>query len=66
MRDIHFPMKRTILALLATALLLPTLHAEEDKDSNENRSSNLTPTAPRPVNMANPNKPTWQAEPHGK
>jgi len=60
-------MKKSIMALMATSLLLTPIHAEDDDDTSENaRSSSLTPTAPRPVNMANPNKPTWQAEPHGK
>ena len=59
-------MKRTLFTLLTATLLLTPLHAEEDNDSDNDRSSSLTPTSPRPVNMANPNKPTWQAEPHGK
>jgi len=60
-------MKKTFIALLATSLLLAPLRAEDDDNSSDNdRSSSLTPTAPRPVNMANPNKPSWQAEPHGK
>jgi hypothetical protein len=56
--------QKHILALLATTFLLANLHAEDQDDSSKN--SVLTPTSPRPVNMANPNKPTWQAEPHGK
>lgn len=59
-------MKSITLFLLLATLLLPSLHAEQEQSSQQNRSSRLTPTAPRPVNMANPVKPGWQAEPHGK
>ena len=59
-------MKRALFTLLTAILILSPLHAEEDHDSDNDRSSSLTPNSPRPVNMANPNKPTWQAEPHGK
>jgi len=40
----------------------------EDKDQGQEtqKSSKMTMNAPRPANMANPNKPAWLAERHGK
>jgi hypothetical protein len=58
-------MKKIIILL--TALSLPlSLHSAEGENDTDQKSSNLTPNAPRPVTMANPNKPAWLAEPHGK
>jgi hypothetical protein len=60
-------MKIILCLFLALILPLSPLRAEKDeKDQNNQKSSNLTMNAPRPANMANPNKPSWQAEPHGK
>ena len=62
-------MKKILLCLTLMGLTLPCLHAQNrdtDKDSDNDRSSALTPTAPRKVTMASPVKPGWQAEPHGK
>jgi hypothetical protein len=60
-------MKKIIILLTALSLPLSILCAEEEKnDNDQKKSSNLTPNAPRPVTMANPNKPAWLAEPHGK
>lgn len=62
-------MKKILLSLTLAGLALPCLHAQDrdaDQDNDSNRSSALTPTAPRKVTMANPVKPGWQAEPHGK
>jgi len=62
-------MKKTILALTLIGLSLPCLQAQDrdpDGKNDNDRSSSLTPTAPRKVTMANPVKPGWQAEPHGK
>ena len=60
-------MKKNLIALLLALLTLPFLHAQDsDKDRDNDRSSELTPNAPRKVTMANPIKPGWQAEPHGK
>lgn len=60
-------MKKILLCLAIAGLTLPAVQAQNQNDDRENdRSSELTPTAPRKVTMANPQKPTWQAEPHGK
>ncbi|MFA9196611.1 hypothetical protein EBY67_01925 [bacterium] len=60
-------MKRCLCLFLGLILPLSLLRAENDeKDQDNQKSSNLTMNAPRPANMANPNKPAWQAEPHGK
>jgi hypothetical protein len=62
-------MKKTILALTLIGLSLPCLQAQDrdtDGEKDNDRSSTLTPTAPRKVTMANPVKPAWLAEPHGK
>jgi hypothetical protein len=59
------PMKKVIILLTILSLPISILCAEEEDDSNA-KTSNLTPNAPKPVNMANPNKPAWLAEPHGK
>ncbi|NBV97045.1 MAG: hypothetical protein EBT30_05790 [Verrucomicrobia bacterium] len=58
---------KKILCLLATLALLPVYG--EDKNSNgdaTDSSRNLTPTAERPPNMANPPKPGWLPQRHGK
>jgi hypothetical protein len=60
-------MKIILCLFLGLILPLSLLLAEnEEKDHDNKKSSNLTTNAPRPANMANPNKPSWQAEPHGK
>ena len=62
-------MKKILLCLFLVDLVLPCLHAqnrEADQEVDSDRSSALTPTAPRHVTMASPAKPAWQAEPHGK
>lgn len=60
-------MRTFLLACVITvAATLPSLAKDQDEDQDNNRSSELTPNAPRKVTMANPNKPAWQAEPHGK
>lgn len=60
-------MKKLLLALALMGLALSALHAQDrDEDRDNDRSSALTPNAPRKVTMANPVKPAWQAEPHGK
>jgi len=62
-------MKKILFYLTLAGLALPSLHAQNrdaDQDSDNKRSSALTPTAPRNVTMASPVKPGWQAEPHGK
>lgn len=60
-------MKKNLIALLLALLTLPSLHAQDSEKNRDNdRSSELTPNAPRKVTMANPVKPGWQAEPHGK
>ena len=56
-----------IFVFLLTLLSLVINHAlAEDKDSDYGKSSNLTPTAERPTNMANPEKPGWLPQRHGK
>ena len=60
-------MKKILICLARVGLTLPAIHAQDrDDDRDNNRSSELTPNAPRKVTMANPVKPGWQAEPHGK
>lgn len=60
-------MKKILLCLAVAGLTLAAVQAQDrDEDQANDRSSELTPTAPRKVTMANPQKPTWQAEPHGK
>ena len=62
-----FPMKKLLLCVTLVVFTLPAVQAQNrDEDRDNDRSSELTPTAPRKVTMANPQKPTWQAEPHGK
>jgi len=58
-------MKQLFLALVTSALLLAVTQAEEKNDDTDS-SSNLTPTAERPPNMANPVKPDWLPQRHGK
>jgi len=60
-------MKMTLCLFLGLVLPLPLLRAENDKeDQDKQKSSRLTMNAARPTNMANPNKPAWLAERHGK
>lgn len=61
-------MKSTLLACVFLAISASALLAEDQDEDRDNRdgSSALTPNAPRKVTMANPIKPCWQAEPHGK
>lgn len=60
-------MNKFLLAcVIIAAIALPCLAKDQDEDQDNNRSSELTPNAPRKVTMANPAKPAWQAEPHGK
>lgn len=60
-------MKKFLLCLTLIGLTLPAVQAQNrDDDRDNNRSSELTPTAQRPRNMANPEIPGWQAVPHGK
>jgi hypothetical protein len=58
---------KMILCLIATMALTP-VYGEDKKSSNDSSesSSNLTPTAERPPNMANPEKPGWLPQRHGK
>ena len=58
-------MKKILSLLLLTILLAPVAPAEDD-ERDDNKSSNLTPTAERPPNMANPEKPGWLPQRHGK
>jgi hypothetical protein len=58
-------MKKILSLLLLTLLLAPVAPAEDD-ERDDNKSSNLTPTAERPPNMANPEKPGWLPQRHGK
>jgi hypothetical protein len=58
-----------VIFCLFLGLILPlsSLRAENGKEDQDNqKSSRLTMNAPRPNNMANPTKPTWLAERHGK
>ena len=60
-------MKKILLCLAVIGFSLPAVQAQDrDDDRDNDRSSTLTPNAPRKVTMANPNKPAWLAEPHGK
>lgn len=60
-------MRPILLACVITVVAtLPSLAKNQDDQQDNNRSSELTPNAPRKVTMANPVKPGWQAEPHGK
>jgi hypothetical protein len=58
---------KKILCLLA-AIALTSVYGEDKKSSDDSSesSSNLTPTAERPPNMANPEKPGWLPQRHGK
>jgi hypothetical protein len=58
---------KKILCLLAAMALTP-IYGEDKKSSDDSSesSSNLTPTAERPPNMANPEKPSWLPQRHGK
>jgi hypothetical protein len=58
---------KKILCLL-TAIALTPVYAEDKASSNDSSesSSNLTPTAERPPNMANPEKPSWLPQRNGK
>ena len=58
-------MKKVLSLLLLTLLLAPVAPAEDD-ERDDNKSSNLTPTAERPPNLANPEKPGWLPQRHGK
>ena len=55
-----------ILPLLLLTLLATHLALAEDDQKNNDKSSKLTPTAERPPNMANPEKPGWLPQRHGK
>jgi hypothetical protein len=55
---------KKILCLITT-MALTSVYGEDKNSSNES-SSNLTPTAERPPNMANPVKPGWLPQRHGK
>jgi hypothetical protein len=56
-----------VFVFFLTLLSLVINHAlAEDKDSDSGKSSNLTPTAERSTNMANPEKPGWLPQRHGK
>ena len=55
-----------ILPLLLLTLLANHLALAEDDQKDNDKSSNLTPTAERPPNMANPEKPGWLPQRHGK
>jgi len=57
---------KVFVALLALLSFVLNLVIAEDKDSDSGKSSNLTPTAERPTNMANPPKPGWLPQRHGK
>jgi hypothetical protein len=58
---------KKIICLLA-AMALTSVYGEDKNSSNASSesSSNLTPTAERPPNMANPVKPGWLPQRHGK
>jgi len=58
-------MKHLFVALATSTLLLAVTRAEE-KNDNADSSRNLTPTAERSPNMANPVKPDWLPQRHGK
>jgi preprotein translocase subunit SecG len=60
-------MKIFFCLFLGLILLLSLLRAENDKEGQDNqKSSSLTVNAPRPTNMANPEKPGWLPQRHGK
>jgi len=60
-------MKLSLCHFFGLSLPLVLLRAEDkDQVQETQKSSNLTMNAPRPANMANPNKPAWLAERHGK
>jgi hypothetical protein len=58
---------KKILFLIAAMALTPVYGEDKNSgnDSSES-SSNLTPTAERPPSMANPEKPGWLPQRHGK
>ena len=58
---------KKILCLLTT-MAFTSVYGEDKNSSNDSSesSSNLTPTAERPPNMANPVKPGWLPQRHGK
>ncbi|MDA0859101.1 MAG: hypothetical protein O3B89_06670 [Verrucomicrobia bacterium] len=58
-------MQKVLSLLLLTLLLAPVAPAEDD-DRDDDKSSNLNSTAERPPNMANPEKPGWLPQRHGK
>ncbi len=61
------PMRFLLGMLLVGGLFLCSLQAQDrDGDQDGGRSGELTPTAPRKVTMANPVKPDWLPQPHGK
>jgi hypothetical protein len=51
--------------LVLLVFALSPVYGEEKKNDSDS-SSNLTPTAERPPNMANPEKPGWLPQRHGK
>jgi len=57
---------KIFVTLITFLSLVLNLALAEDKDSDSGKSSNLTPTAERPTNMANPEKPGWLPQRHGK
>jgi hypothetical protein len=57
---------KIFLTLLGLTCLSLNPALAEDEDSDSGKSSNLTPTAERPTNMANPEKPGWLPQRHGK
>jgi hypothetical protein len=60
-------MIKILICLAVVGLSLPAVQAQDqDQDRDNDRSNALTPNAPRKVTLANPNKPAWLAEPHGK
>ena len=56
------------ILFLLTTMALTSVYGEDKNSSNDSSesSSNLTPTAERPPNMANPVKPGWLPQRHGK
>jgi hypothetical protein len=58
---------KKILCLFVAMALTP-VYGEDKSNNNDSSesSSNLTPTAERPPNMANPEKPGWLPQRHGK
>jgi hypothetical protein len=60
-------MKNLFCLFLGLILSLSLLRAENDKEDQANqKSSSLTMNAPRPTSMANPEKPGWLPQRHGK